>query len=370
MAITIKKLKEAMRKPEDTSSASIPPEDFVSTGSTLLNLACSGKTRNGFARGHYYNVVGDSDTGKTFISLTCLAEASINPEFDDYRFIHDNPEGGALMDIRKFFGPKVLERLEPPNKDEDGEPLHSRIVEEFYDNLDRARIVGQPYIYILDSMDVLDTADDEAKANEQKNARVTGKKVAGSFGTSKAKLNKQYLRKALKFVQKSKSILIIISQTSDKIGFGFGDKKYKSGGHALKFFCALEIWLSLKEKIKKSVKLRPGAKPKDRLIGVKTKVRIKRNRITGRDRTIFLSILNTSGIDDMGSCIDFLTEEGYWGVVKGQIKTEEFDFKGNKEELIQHIQSKNLEDKLRRITGKVWREIEKSLVLERKSKYE
>ena len=77
-------------------------KDFLSTGSTLLNLACTGFPNRGFVKGRYYFIVGDSTSGKTWLSLTCLAEASINPNFKDYRFIYDNAEDGALMDITRF----------------------------------------------------------------------------------------------------------------------------------------------------------------------------------------------------------------------------------------------------------------------------
>ena len=56
-------------------------KDFVSTGSTLLNLACTGFPDRGFAKGYYYFIVGDSESGKTWLALTCLAEASINKNF-------------------------------------------------------------------------------------------------------------------------------------------------------------------------------------------------------------------------------------------------------------------------------------------------
>jgi len=72
-------------------------KDYLSTGSTLLNLACTGFPERGFIKGHYYFIVGDSTSGKTWLSLTCLAEASINPNFKNYRFIYDNAEDGALM---------------------------------------------------------------------------------------------------------------------------------------------------------------------------------------------------------------------------------------------------------------------------------
>jgi hypothetical protein len=87
-----------------------PSSSYLSTGSTLLNLACSGKVSGGFIKGHYYHFVGDSSSGKTFLCLTCLAEAAINPHFDDYQLIHDDAENGSLFDFGKFFGPKMAGR--------------------------------------------------------------------------------------------------------------------------------------------------------------------------------------------------------------------------------------------------------------------
>ena len=92
----------------------VTPDMFVSTGSTVLNMACTGNPKAGFMKGCYYLFVGDSDSGKTFFCLTCLAEAAINKAFDNYRFIYDGPERGALMDIQKFFGKAVFDRMEPP----------------------------------------------------------------------------------------------------------------------------------------------------------------------------------------------------------------------------------------------------------------
>ena len=90
--------------------------EFLHTGSTLLNLACSGTINGGFPKGQFTYIVGDSSSGKTFFAKTCLAEASINPEFDDYRFIVDNAENSPTASTRKFFGVKVEERIEPPRE--------------------------------------------------------------------------------------------------------------------------------------------------------------------------------------------------------------------------------------------------------------
>ena len=75
----------------------INSECAVSTGSTLLNLACSDHPRIGFLMGGYYYLVGDSASGKTFLSLTCFAEACINPAFDNYRLIFDGINRRLLL---------------------------------------------------------------------------------------------------------------------------------------------------------------------------------------------------------------------------------------------------------------------------------
>jgi len=74
-------VKIGLRKKQKKES--ISDSNLLSTGSTLLNLACSGRVNGGFLKGFYYFIVGDSKSGKTFLSLTCLAEASINKDFDD-----------------------------------------------------------------------------------------------------------------------------------------------------------------------------------------------------------------------------------------------------------------------------------------------
>src|SRR4051812_12715337 len=105
---------------------------YVSTGSTRLNLAISGKSYGGFQKGTYNLFVGDSSSGKTFITLTTLAEAANNPAFDDYQLIYDPAEGGAKMDFGHFFGQKLAERIADPYGGRDWSmPRASTTVEEF-----------------------------------------------------------------------------------------------------------------------------------------------------------------------------------------------------------------------------------------------
>lgn len=339
----------------------IRERDYLSTGSTLLNLACSNLINGGFAKGHYYYFVGDSQSGKTFLALTAVAEACINPHFDEYRIIYDNTEDGALMSIRKFFGSKAAKRLEPP-KGTKKEPVCSETVDDFYFNLDDCLREG-PCIYILDSMDALDTEEDHDHFQERKRAARKNKEAGGSYGTSKAKKNSSDLRKMISLLRKTKSILIVIGQTRENVGSFSFDKKTRAGGKSLTFYATLEMWSSTKEKIKKTVL------GKQRTIGMTAKVHTKKNRINGRDRTVFINLYNETGIDDLGSCIAYLIEENHWKGSKVQVNAPEFDFKGKIEDLITQIEEKGEEDELRMLVGKVWNEIEEKCSIKRKSRY-
>lgn len=344
------------------SSPIIQPSDHLSTGSTLLNMACTGNPFHGFSKGHYFFLVGDSISGKTFLSLTCLAEASQNPHFDHYRFIYDNGEDGALMDIEKFFGKKLAKRLEPPSE-EDGEPSYSLTVEDFYFHVDDAVQEGQPFIYVLDSMDSLTSRQEGEKFEEVKEAVRKGRQVSGSYGDGKAKINSANLRRVLGGLRSTGSILLVLNQTRDNLGFGF-EKKTRSGGHALRFYACIEIWSSVHSKITKTVR------GKKRQLGIYSKVQIKKNRITGRERTVTIPIYHSYGIDDIGSCIDYLVEEGYWKGKGSKIQASEFDFVGSREKLVELIEEREAEMDLRCLVGDVWRDVEKECELKRKKRYE
>jgi len=353
-----KDLKKALRKKKKEEKLS-----FLSTGSTLLNLACTGKPYCGFAKGRYYFIVGDSASGKTFLSLTCLAEASINSNFDNYRFIYDNSEGGAMMDIKRFFGKRVWKRMEAPSSNK-GEDVFSSTIEEFYYHIDDALHYGKPFIYILDSMDSLSSQSEADKFEEHKTAYRKGKSAAGSYTDGKAKINSANLRRIISSLKKEgQSILIIINQTRDNIGFGF-ERKSRSGGHALRFYATIELWSSVRRRVSKTVK------GKKRQLGIECLIEIKKNRITGRERKLTIPIYHSFGIDDIGSCINYLTEEGHWKTQGNKIIVPEFEFRGSKERLIRYVDEYEMERDLRDMVGDVWNEIEESCRVKRKRRYE
>lgn len=343
--------------------------DYLSTGSTLLNLACTGLPYGGFIKGKYFYFVGDSNSGKTFLTLTCFAEAAKNPNFDGYDFIFDDVEDGALMDIEKFFGKKVKNRLQPPSTIK-GVPYYSRTIQDFYYHLDQARVRGKPFIYVLDSMDALSSKEEQKKVQESNKAHhkllTEGKekKLAGSYGDGKAKENSTKLRASIDFLKSSGSILIIISQTRDNLTPMSLEKKTRSGGKALTFYATLELWTAQAGHLKKKIG--------DRNIeqGIYSKIRIKKNRLSGKDRAVTIPIYHSYGIDDVGSCVDYLTGVGFWKKGSGRVVAPELDFSGRTDELIEYIEEFEFETQVQSLVKKAWDREEELAKISRKPRYE
>lgn len=375
--IDFKKILLRKREKPDLST-----EGAVSTGSTLLNLACTDTPDLGFLKGGYYYLVGDSTSGKTWLSLTCFAEASISKAFRNHRLIFDDVEGGALMDMERYFGKAVAERIETPSISKKGVPVCSESIEDFYYNIQDVIDDGRPFIYVLDSQDALDSKAAKKKFQERKDAAESGEETTGSYGDGKAKFHSEHLRHVLSGLRKRKSILIIIGQTRDNLGRSF-DKKTRSGGRALRFYARLEIWTSVLGKITKR------ARGKERTVGVQCLAEVKKNRVTGKigkDRSVIVPIYYGFGIDDVGSCVDFLIEEGHWRKVKrkndsseaeddGKKKRSIYDakellFQGTRNEIVSYVEEEGLENKVRQATAKLWQDIETECLPNRKRRYE
>lgn len=351
---------------------SIPPENFLSSGSTVMNLAFSGHRNLGIPKGAYLYIVGDSGAMKTWETFTLFAEAARNDHFKKYRFVHDNAENGALMDVSQYFGQKVLDRLEPPHGSK-RKPIYSSTVKEFYMHLELNCKHG-PCIYALDSMDALEDDADEKRFDAELKKYLTGKgEIPGSYGMEKAKTNSKNISRVVNALRDSGSILVIISQTRDKIGGMIPGQKTRAGGRALRFYAHLEIWTSVRAPL---VRRYLG---KEREVGSTIRVDVQKNRICGWEGKFDLSFIKGYGIDDLGSCVEYLIEERHWKKVRGSAATDdnriadiaapEFKFTGKPEDLIQYIQSECEEWQLRKITEQVWQSIIDGAIPDRKPRY-
>lgn len=363
----IKKALKADKKPERKLKRS----DFLSAGHTLVNLAVSGRWYGAFAKGYYYWIWGGSDSGKSVMGYTTVAEACNNPAFDDYNIVVDVPEESDLIDLRSMFGNKTADRIMPPQGTPE-EPIYSKTSEQFYYNLYNWLTQKKPCLYFLDSETGLDSKQGMEKFKKQKNAYLKGsnKKIAGEMGDGKAIVNSRSMRKMIPLLKENGSILIVLSQSRLAIGplaqFVPGGQ-VTSGGESLKFYATAQLWTSQRKKIKKVRKV--GSVEKKISVGTLSSVTVKRSRSTGKDRTVPMSIYPSFGIDDLGDCIDFLVSEAHWPIKKGVIEAGEFEFSGYKDKLIKFVEETDSEDQLRKIVAGVWNQIEEEISIKRKPRY-
>ncbi|MFA5377450.1 MAG: hypothetical protein WC455_16985 [Dehalococcoidia bacterium] len=336
---------------------------FVPTGSALLNLALSDRHDGGYLTGKIVNVIGDSSSGKTFLCLTTLAETAHNPAFDDYLLIYDDAEAASEFNIEKLFGSKTAERIMPPSLDPE-EPGHSHTMMDFQSNIRRLLKGDKPFIYIQDSFDALTTDEELKHAADLQKAHDSGKEAKGTYGMEKAKQASILLRLIAADIKRTKSLVVIISQTRTNIDPMSFQRKTRAGGMALTFYCAAEMWLAVAQKL--SIKVND----KNRSVGVVSRIKLTKNKYNGKVREIDTPILYDYGVDDIGSCIDFLVSEGHWSKnANGGITAGEFGLTATRTKLLDIVDEKGLAGKLHELTQEIWLEIEEKIKSGRKPKY-
>jgi RecA/RadA recombinase len=353
----------------------IPPERLLSTGVTPINLASTGTAFGGVAKGDYVLLVGDAESGKTWLTMSLFAEAARNKHFRDYQFVYDGSEYGAHMDLRWYFGTDVFRRIRPPRGTR-ARPEYSQFVEEFYYNLDD-RLRAGPCIYVQDSMTGLTSLADEEKFEERKAAFFKGTEAKGSYGMAKAQENSRNSSRIPRLLAETGSILVVTCQTREKVNTGLPFLvKTRAGGRAMKFFAHVEFWTSIKSEIKKT------ARGKERVVGSLLRVDVEKNRHTGGHGTVYVPFYPSYGLDDTGACVDYLLDEGHWAVRKprkdkktgktipGGIVAPEFSFVGKRDDLISRIEDEDEVAELRLLCQKVWQEVEDACAVKRRGRYE
>jgi len=329
---------------------------FLHTGCHLLNLALSGRARDGgWPCQRIVNVIGTTTTGKSLVCWESVAQLY------HYWYKEGKKVTVKYNDTEQAFDPILAYQASavPADWVEWGE---AETVQDFftelykdmreYDNHDL-------YLHIVDSLDGLT----ELAEQERFEDRVEGKAPKGSYGAEKAKELKAGFRTVYHKVRHKNVLLIIISQVIDLIGArAYVRVKTRAGGNALDHYASVIVWLKETDKITKTVNR------KEIPIGKRVEVKITKNRIYREGLTVPIVVLDRWGIDDIQTSIEWLAEYGYihkegqsyhiWGKKKTLpkwIKTLEGD-KGKYEELIDLLQE-------------AWDDFEKKIRMERRPKY-
>lgn len=343
-------------------------EECIPTGNVIWNLVLSNNKDGGFLKGSIVNLIGESSSGKTMAVLNMYAELSNLSAFKDYRLIYDGVEEGNVFDIKKLFGKKASERIEYASNCGDGR--YNLTVESLYYKIDTLINDKKPFIYVCDSLDALSSKVEFELFDKNKEAHIKGNKEKGDYVAMKvAQLHSKGLRKIHAGISETNSLVILLSQTRVDVGNPYSSGT-RSGGKALKFFSSYEMWMACGSKIKIEDPYK-----EEHIIGFESCMNITKNRGTGKQCLVRTPIYYSYGIDDIGSCVNYLIKKniikkgGSWFTLPfNDDKGEPYKVQGEPK-IIPIIEENNLETKIKELTEKAWHSVEKSIKITRKKKF-
>jgi len=135
-------------------------------------------------------------------------------------------------------------------------------------------------------------------------ALVPRAELEGEMGDShpglQARLMSQALRKLSGAIKQSNTAMIFTNQIRMRIGVLFGNPETTSGGNALKFYSSIRLDMRRIEAIKRG----------GELVGNRTRVTVRKNKVAPPFRRIEFDIMYDEGISHAGGVLDLGVETG------------------------------------------------------------
>ena len=255
-------------------------KDFISTGSSMLDLAISNKPDGGIAVGRITEINGLESSGKSLLGAHILAETQKKGGVA----VYIDTETSVSQEFMQVIGIDMNKMLY----------LHLETVEDIFEAIeeivtkvresDKDRLVT----ILVDSLAAA-TTKVELEADFDKDG----------WATAKAIIISKAMRKITQMIGRQKVALVFTNQLRQKLGVMFGDPWTTSGGKALPFHASTRIRLKNMGQIKDTGK---------NVLGMKCRAEIVKNRLGPPLRHADYDMYFDRGIDNYGAWLTVLKE--------------------------------------------------------------
>jgi recombination protein RecA len=306
--------KIAYRLDEHDSPADVT--DWISTGSSMLDLAISNRPHGGLPVGKMVEFNGLEGTGKSLLAAHVVADTQ---KKGGLAVVIDT-ENAAAPEFWKSLGVDLSKLLY----------VQCETVEDIFDQMERMIAIvrksnkNRILTIIVDSVAAASTKA-EQESEHGKDGYATGKSII----ISKA------MRKITTMLGKQKVLIVYTNQLRQNLkAMAFSDPYIVSGGKALAYHCSVRVRLNNAGKLKKG----------DEVIGNECKAVVVKNRMGPPQRITNFDIYFDSGIADYSSWIKVLKDNNILkqgGAYYTYVKNDGTDWKFQAKDFISTLRNDN-----------------------------
>lgn len=311
---------------DDASADNV--ENFISTGSFVLDLAISNRRNGGVPVGRITEISGLEGSGKSLLCSHIIA----NTQKQGGIGVYIDTENSLYVDYLKAVGVDVSKMIYSKVR-----PIEMILegIEHTIENV-RSKDKNIPLTIILDSY-----AGASSKSKENSNFDRTG------YNTDKSLIMSDHLGKIADLIGNENVTLVVTNQLRENMNaMPFAEKYRTPGGKALPFFSSVRL------RAKSTTKLKGKRYGVEEVVGIQTVITVFKNRLGPSNRDVTFDIYYDSGINDYSGVFNLakkykvFTAGGGWTYYKDS-QDNEHKFNGQTDFQTQMIENPELFEKIK-----------------------